>query len=541
MYRVLIVDDQYFALLGLQQGVNWSALQVEDVCLAENVDQAIACLEQQTVDLLICDIEMPGRSGLELLAWVKQYSPGTLTIMLTCHADFEYAQRAIHHGAFHYLLKPVDYGELMKVASTALAEINKQKEQQQFEALIGDYRRKWEHQLPLLVERFWQDILSQRAAPALESLQISANTYDLDLQPDDRYFIALLGLEQWKENLSARDETIMEYALRNLAEELLLSGLEGTVLQDQIGHNLAVIYVRGDLNAVRHTLKQNCQTFLDTCERLLHCSLSVYISPGVLLPEILSAYTYVTEREQGNLNRSRQVFGPDDSAYAKDKPLDALPLAAPIHLFGEWATILELGELEELERRVTLWFVNIGPDRWTSELHRQLIHGILFILHTVLAKKGLSAHASAELKTLMDKENYPKHSASLQNWAMDCLGAALRLLQTSHNVSSATVTKIRQYIRSRLSEEITRDELAAHVYLNPAYLSRLFKKETGLSMSDVIIQERLQKAKQLLEETELKITDIAEQVGYTSLGSFSNLFKRMVGVTPQHYRARNKK
>ncbi|MEK5490142.1 response regulator [Paenibacillus sp. FSL R7-0297] len=541
MYRVLIVDDQYFALLGLQQGVNWSALQVEDVCLAENVDQAIACLEQQTVDLLICDIEMPGRSGLELLAWVKQYSPGTLTIMLTCHADFEYAQRAIHHGAFHYLLKPVDYGELMKVASTALAEINKQKEQQQFEALIGDYRRKWEHQLPLLVERFWQDILSQRAAPALESLQISANTYDLDLQPDDRYFIALLGLEQWKENLSARDETIMEYALRNLAEELLLSGLEGTVLQDQIGHNLAVIYVRGDLNAVRHTLKQNCQTFLDTCERLLHCSLSVYISPGVLLPEILSAYTYVTEREQGNLNRSRQVFGPDDSAYAKDKPLDALPLAAPIHLFGEWATILELGELEELERRVTLWFVNIGPDRWTSELHRQLIHGILFILHTVLAKKGLSAHASAELKTLMDKENYPKHSASLQNWAMDCLGAALRLLQTSHNVSSATVTKIRQYIRSRLSEEITRDELAASVYLNPAYLSRLFKKETGLSMSDVIIQERLQKAKQLLEETELKITDIAERVGYTSLGSFSNLFKRMVGVTPQHYRARNKK
>lgn len=541
MYRVLIVDDQYFALLGLQQGVNWSALQVEDVCLAENVDQAIACLEQQTVDLLICDIEMPGRSGLELLAWVKQYSPGTLTIMLTCHADFEYAQRAIHHGAFHYLLKPVDYGELMKVASTALAEINKQKEQQQFEALIRDYRRKWEHQLPLLVERFWQDILSQRAAPALESLQISANTYDLDLQPDDRYFIALLGLEQWKENLSARDETIMEYALRNLAEELLLSGLEGTVLQDQIGHNLAVIYVRGDLNAVRHTLKQNCQTFLDTCERLLHCSLSVYISPGVLLPEILSAYTYVTEREQGNLNRSRQVFGPDDSAYAKDKPLDALPLAAPIHLFGEWATILELGELEELERRVTLWFVNIGPDRWTSELHRQLIHGILFILHTVLAKKGLSAHASAELKTLMDKENYPKHSASLQNWAMDCLGAALRLLQTSHNVSSATVTKIRQYIRSRLSEEITRDELAAHVYLNPAYLSRLFKKETGLSMSDVIIQERLQKAKQLLEETELKITDIAERVGYTSLGSFSNLFKRMVGVTPQHYRARNKK
>jgi two-component system response regulator YesN len=211
-----------------------------------------------------------------------------------------------------------------------------------------------------------------------------------------------------------------------------------------------------------------------------------------------------------------------------------------MHLFGEWATILELGELGELDRRVKLWFSTLAAEHWTTESHRQLIHGILFIIHTVLAKKGLSAHESARLKGLMDKDNYPKQSAALQNWAMDCLGAALQLLQASNNVSSAVVTKIRQYIRSRLSEDITRDELAAHVYLNPAYLSRLFKKETGLSISDVIIQERIGKAKQMLEETGHKITDIAEQVGYTSLGSFSNLFKRIVGVTPQQYRARKK-
>lgn len=241
---------------------------------------------------------------------------------------------------------------------------------------------------PLLVERFWQDILSQRAAPVLESLTLPANTYNLDLQPGDRYFLALLGLEQWKENLSARDETIMEYALRNMADELLLSGLEGTVLQDQVGHNLAVIYVRGDMNAVRHTLEQNGRTFLDTCGRLLHCSLSIYISAGVPLSGIMSAYTDVTEREQRNLNRSRQVFGPEDQAYSRDQPLAPVPQAAPMHIFGEWATLLELGELEELERRVTLWFSGIEPGRWTSELHRQLIHGILFIVHTVLAKKA---------------------------------------------------------------------------------------------------------------------------------------------------------
>lgn len=538
MYRVLIVDDQYFALLGLQQGLNWSELGVTDVSLAENYEQAVEQLKQYPVDLLICDIEMPGRDGLDLLAWVKQHSPDTLTIMLTCHADFEYAQRAIYHGAFHYLLKPVDYEELKRVVCEAIAGVNRQKEQQQFEALMRDYRRKWEHQLPILVERFWQDMLSQRVSILPDSMQIYAQTYNLNFKPGDRYYIALLGLEQWKENLSARDETIMEYALRNLAEELLLDGLEGAILQDHVGHNLAVIYEREGGEPVSSTLEHNCRAFLNACERLLQCSLSIYISPAVHLQNIVSAYTYVTEREQRNLKSSRQVFTP--GYPPSDKIVDQTPAAAPINLFAEWATVLELGELEELDRRVKQWFSSIGSDRWTNESHRQFIHGVLFIIHTLLAKKGLSVHDSAELKTLTDKDNHPKHSVALQNWTRECLAATVRLLRTSNNVSSAVVAKIRQYIRSRLSQEITREELAAHVYLNPAYLSRMFKKETGLSLSDVIIQERIQEAKRLLEATEYKITDIAEQVGYISLGSFSNLFKRVVGVTPQQYRARRK-
>lgn len=221
--------------------------------------------------------------------------------------------------------------------------------------------------------------------------------------------------------------------------------------------------------------------------------------------------------------------------------MNQLLAVAPLSLFAEWSTIMELGELEELDRRVKQWFWSSEGNTWTKESHHQFIHGILFIIHTILAQKGLSIHKSAELKSLTDKESYPKHSDALQQWTRCCLKATVRLLTVSNKVSSAVVTKIRHYIRSRLNQEITREEMAAHVYLNPAYLSRLFKKETGLSLSDAIIQERIQEAKRLLEETEYKITDIAERIGYTSLGSFSNLFKRIVSVTPQQYRARKKR
>ncbi|WP_270169918.1 response regulator [Paenibacillus sp. SYP-B4298] len=536
MYRVLIVDDQYFALLGLQQGVNWSELDVSDVQLADNVEQAMACFQTQAIDLLICDIEMPGQDGLELLAWVEEHSPGTRTVMLTCHADFEYAQRAISHGAFHYLLKPVDYAQLKKVAGHAFDEVREQKEQETYKGLLEDYQRKWKLQLPVLIERFWQDVLSRRESLHPHSLERSLAACGLSFTPEDRYVVVLFGLEQWELNLSARDEAIMEYALRNIAGEVVLRGLEGVVLQDHAGLNVAIVYERSDSRPITSILEHNSRSFLSECERLLRCSLSVYISPPVPLTGIVGAYVHVTEQEQSNISRSRQVFS---SSCPPDKLRELLPAAAPLTLFPEWATLLELGELEELSRRVRQWFASQAGG-WTKESLDQFIHGTLFIIYTLLAKKGLSLHESSALKMLTERESYPKHLTALQSWTMECCEAAGQLLRVSNNVSSTVVAKIRHYIRAHLNEEITREELAAHVYLNPAYLSRMYKKETGLSLWDAIIQERIQEAKRLLEETEYKITEIAERVGYTSLGSFSNLFKRVVGVTPQQYRAKRR-
>ncbi|MEK0313292.1 response regulator [Cohnella sp. 56] len=538
MCRVLIVDDQYYALIGLQHGVDWGQLGFTDVALAENVEQAIGCLSRHGVELLICDIEMPGRSGLELLAWAEQHSPDTLTIMLTCHADFEYARLAIHHGAFHYLLKPVDYDQLTRVASDALAEIGRQRERRTFEALIREYRSKWDRHMPVLVERFWQDIVSQRTSLLPESLRRSAEASGLQFEPDARFTLVLIGVEQWKENLSARDEAIMEYALRNMAGELILSGLDGVVFQTHAGHNLAIVYERNDGAASVGALERNCRQFLSECERLLQCALSIYISPSVRLPDLVGAYAFVSEREQRNMNRCGQVFMPVQAAPASIA--ERTPTAAPMDMFADWATLLELGEAGELDRRTRLWFGNRGANAWTKEMHDQFTHGILLIIHTILAKKGLSVQDSETLKSLTDKMNYPKQPPALQSWTKQCLDATVLLLRESDSLSSSTVVKIKQYIRSRLSQEISRQELAAHVYLNPAYLSRMFKKETGLSLSDAIIQEKIQEAKRLLEETEYRITGIAEKVGYTSLGSFSNLFKRTVGVTPQQYRARKK-
>ena len=93
-----------------------------------------------------------------------------------------------------------------------------------------------------------------------------------------------------------------------------------------------------------------------------------------------------------------------------------------------------------------------------------------------------------------------------------------------------------QYIETHYYEKITLDQLAEMVYLSPAYLSRIFKKETGTTFNDYLIQVRIGKAKSLLHHKDLRVTDIAEAVGFDDQSYFTKVFRRIVGVTPLKYR-----
>jgi two-component system response regulator YesN len=100
----------------------------------------------------------------------------------------------------------------------------------------------------------------------------------------------------------------------------------------------------------------------------------------------------------------------------------------------------------------------------------------------------------------------------------------------------SVIQKIYDYVDEHLQEEISREQIAEFVHFNPAYLSRLFRKETGESLTDCILKKRMEKAKLLLSTTNIKISDISSLVGYGNIPHFTKMFKRYNGVTPQDYR-----
>ena len=146
--KILIVDDQPDVVKGILSGVNWERVGVDAAFGAHSGEEAKQVLQEEHIDILLCDIEMPGENGLEFFSWVRERYQDVKCIFLTAHADFTYAQKALKLEAADYLLQPASYAG---VESSILRVSERIREEQLVLSLIHIFRKmlnkeQWEEQ-----------------------------------------------------------------------------------------------------------------------------------------------------------------------------------------------------------------------------------------------------------------------------------------------------------------------------------------------------------------------------------------------------------
>ncbi len=137
-YQILLVDDEEIALRGIEQGIDWESLDISKVYTAHSAQTAIRMLETCPIDIVLSDIEMPERSGIDLIRWIRENRDDVVCSFYTCHADFAYAQEAIRLGVTDYLLKPLPYDELTRVLEKLIGIRRKYVDRQQMEEIFRE-------------------------------------------------------------------------------------------------------------------------------------------------------------------------------------------------------------------------------------------------------------------------------------------------------------------------------------------------------------------------------------------------------------------
>lgn len=139
--NLLIVDDEKYAIQGILDGVAWDKLEFKEVLTANSFAQAVELFEARRIDVLLCDIEMPMGSGLDLIEWAREHSPDTVNIILSCHDRFDFARQAVKLQCLDYVMKPATPEALLEALGKAIIEIKERRRQ----ALLQEVGKQYAH------------------------------------------------------------------------------------------------------------------------------------------------------------------------------------------------------------------------------------------------------------------------------------------------------------------------------------------------------------------------------------------------------------
>ncbi|WP_248930043.1 response regulator transcription factor [Paenibacillus hamazuiensis] len=534
MYGLLIVDDEVHAAHGIESGIDWAALGVSDVYVAYNIRQAKEMFSARSIDLMICDIEMPQGNGLELLSWVKEHYETTECLFLTCHADFEYAKQALQLGSLDYLLKPVRYADLEAVVSKAIRKIETEREASKFTETLKHYYQLWSEHQPLLVERFWLDLINQTVSSQPEHIGEMMRKRNIPYEAGARFIPVLVSICGWNKDLTGRDEKIMEYALRNAAEHSLgLDGVKGGCVVQTAERTIFLFMPEAHLSASQNRLEETLKEYVDSCNKYFYCDLSCYVGVPTPLAAIHEAVGALLQMDLNNVTHSRKVYRLNE--------ISSIPkqLAAPD--IGHWLELLKQGEKAPLLAEMDGYFERMRQAQCDAKQLTQLYHDFLQMVYHVLQLKGLQAHLIfAEDSSPRQAAHVTRSVSHFQEWVKRVVETAIdsiRSVEESHTV----IDRVKRYIAEHIEKDLSRDDIADYVFLSPDYLSRIFKKETGMSLSDYLIEEKFKFAQQILVQSDKPISEIAASIGYTNFSHFSKMFKRVTDMNPLEFRKKHRR
>lgn len=528
---ILLVDDDQILTEKTKNSLNWDSLGIGMVFTANNIHEAKGILKVYKVDILLCDVDMPMGSGLELVEWIREEGKDMKCIFLSSYANFTYAQKALRLGSVNYLLKPISNKDLEAELKTVCDELLKE------HTNLNSHEKKQR-------EEVWKKVLVQ----ALSDGVCTSNTSSLsDTQYSELYpsvqpiTLVLAGLlDNSEERQNVKDISLYNYCMRTVSEKYLQElNLDVTVSYKDTEW-LLVLKNFADYDRLEEQLSKMQQ---ELNEQTSH-NYCFYITVGRPYASSAKAIRIISDMRENAIPNKRFMI--EERAWELRKISYSEPS------WEKWQEMFHKSTasgdssyntayMDVMQEMLTYVDHACESGSWyLSDLKR-------FVKHMGDLLLKVLRDNNETFEELFDWQEYERMSFLARRSEQGCIDLIetvwkkMDSLHKTEDKAEATIAKLKRYIEENLGGELTRSVLAGQVYLSEDYITRLFIRETGQTLPVYIARRRMEKAAKLLRESADPISKIAMEVGYSNFSYFSKTFRDYVGSTPNEYRAKYRK
>lgn len=500
MYSMIIADDEPVILDGLCRMLDWNELGISIVRQFSSGDEVIDFLKDNSCDILITDIKMPKKNGLDILKFINKKKLRTQTIFISGFSEFSYAHEALHNGAVDYLTKPVNKDLLLDAVKKSIRALPCN--DIRLEKKLIDYG---------IINSVNIDITDSKKNDA--EFYTAINVYmDTSALSKHQYELLLFSFTAEMEQLLTMNNIVFA---RGNAICIIISHNTRNEVLDASENILDVIQTKMSMNAVIIAGKSVSGTTeipnsYKSAEKLEH--LCFYCDTSTIID---CENTPAPQTKSADID----IAGIEKSAIENMYKLNGAKLENSVN------------ELVERINAVSGFIPSTVKAYVISALHRLSTE-----IRSINTNKAFNSQIDDIFIHYSNEINLAQRFCNVRRLTAECVLEAKSRLNELDISSVEAIVKSREFIKEHYSENITLDSVAKNVFMNSFYFSTFFKKHTGKNFKEYLNEIRLENAERLLITSNMHLTEIAEKTGFKSLRSMNELFFKAHGETPGEYR-----
>lgn len=536
---ILVVDDEEIIRNGICRKINKLLPDIKLIYKAENANDAIEIIQKYHPQVVITDIRMPEVDGLQFIATAKKIVPELKFIIISGFQDFKYAREALKLGVEDYLLKPIENKQLQDIMVKL-----KDKLEEEFikKSLLTELESKFNSNLWLLKNKYLTDLIYADRTSDINQILEDLNSINLMFSNKNNYLIFTIGLFKLNINsyINRFDIYLEKYGVINMAEEVF-SSLGNVIAFENIKQeNQIVVIICSDHNLSTDDFNINrvCKKLINYIYDILKLSSTIGISNN--FDNLISVSYHYMESYSAYMHKI--VIGNDKVINISSVPSpNKITIFIPDEVKLLLINYLEEGSSKRATDTILNFFKSIDPLN-LSYVNIKRIYIELIILFTKTVKESGGTFETIFTEDITSEKFIQQYNSLevLLKWINKCVEIVCAyIINLKKSNGKKVIDKIIHFINNNYYSDINLNDLAAKYFLNSNYLCQLFKSEIGENFTDYLTQIRIEKAKELLINTELKSYKIAELVGYNNSRYFSEVFQKIVGSTPTNYRQKN--